>query len=193
MGTQEVKRSRKAVPPALKTQTPLGCLGGVVLYLAVCAAIFEGTRWAGTFLFALPAALLLAGKAAWYLYGLALLAIVRRRWAPRGVRCLVVYSNSPAWQDHVHLRWLPRIGAVATVLNLSEQPSSESTLAVRLFRRFCGARRNFNPAVVVFRGLREPYVFRFFYAFQEVKADRHHYLQTLEAQMFNALGVDDAA
>ena len=38
--------------------------------------------------------------------------------------------------------------------------------------------------------LREPYVFRFFYAFQEVKANRRQYLETLEAQMFEALGLD---
>jgi hypothetical protein len=35
-----------------------------------------------------------------------------------------------------------------------------------------------------------PYVFRFFYAFQEVKANRRQYLETLEAQMFEALGLD---
>jgi hypothetical protein len=128
-----------------------------------------------------------------YLYGVVLLVIVRLRWTRRGVRCLVVYSESPAWHDHIRTGWLSRIGDVATVLNWSERASWRSDLSVRLFRQFCGEWRNFNPVVVVFRGLRQPYIFRFFYAFQQVKAGRRHYLETLEAQMFEALGSDKAA
>ena len=139
------------------------------------------------------AALVMAGLAVSYLYGLILLAIVRRRWTRRGVRCLLVYSDSPAWRDHIQTSWLSRMGDVAIVLNWSERASWRSDLRVRVFRRFCAERRNFNPAVVVFRGLREPYVFRFFYAFQEVKANRRQYLEALEAQMFEALGLDKAA
>jgi hypothetical protein len=157
------------------------------------SAIFAGTRWIAALLFAGVAASIIAGQAAWYLYGLSLLAIVRRRWTSRGVRCLLVCSDSPLWRDHIQTRWLPRMGDVAIVLNWSERSSWRSDLRVRVFRRFCGERRNFNPAVVVFRGLREPYVFRFFYAFQEVKANRRQYLETLEAQMFEALGLDKAA
>jgi hypothetical protein len=160
--------------------------------LVVSSAIFAGTRWIGALVFAGIAAFMTAGLAAWHLYGLILLAIVRRRWTSRGVRCLLVCSDSALWRDHIHTRWLSRMGDVAIVLNWSERASWRSDLRVRVFRRFCGERRNFNPAVVVFRGLKEPYVFRFFYAFQEVKANRRQYLETLEAQMFEALG-DKAA
>ncbi len=193
IGTQEAKRRRKALPPPLTKRVPLGWLASLAVCLVAGSAIFARTMWGGAFLFAQLAALILAGIAAWYLYGLILLAIVWRRWGRRGVRCLVVYSDSTAWRDHIKTAWLPRIGDAALVLNWSERPSSRSDLAVRVFRRFCGARRNFNPAVVVFRGLRQPYVFRFFYAFQEVKANRGQYLQALEAQMFAALGLDKAA
>jgi hypothetical protein len=144
-------------------------------------------------MFAALAALIPAGIAVRYLYGLILLTIVWRRWTRRGVRCLVVYSDSSPWRDHIKTGWLPRIGDAAIVLNWSERRSWHSDLAVRVFRRFCGEWHNFNPAVVVFRGLREPYVFRFFYAFQEVKANRRQYLETLEAQMLAALGLDTAA
>jgi hypothetical protein len=193
IGTQEAKRRQKALPQPLGKPVRLGCLASLAVCVVACSAIFAGTRWAGALLFAGVAAFMMAGLAAWYLYGLILLAIVWRRWTPRGVRCLLVYSDSPVWRDHIKTGWLSRIGDVALVLNWGERASWRSDLRVRVFRRFCGEWRNFNPAVVVFRGLREPYVFRFFYAFQEVKANRRQYLETLEAQMFEALGLDTAA
>jgi hypothetical protein len=193
IGTQEAKRRQKALPQPLGKPVRLGCFASLAVCLAFCSAIFAGTRWIGALLFAGVAAFMIAGLAAWYLYGLILLAIVWRRWTPRGVRCLLVCSDSPLWRDHIQTHWLSRIGDAAIVLNWSERASWHSDLRVRVFRRFCGERRNFNPAVVVFRGLREPYVFRFFYAFQEVKANRRQYLETLEAQMFEALGLDQAA
>jgi len=128
-----------------------------------------------------------------YLYGLLLLAIVQKRWASRGVRCLLIYSDSPLWRDHIRTGWLPRFEGLAVTLNWSERASWRSDLGVRVFRWFCGQRSNFNPAVVVFRGLSRPYVFRFFYAFQETKAGRNQYLSTLESQMFEAIGIDKAA
>jgi hypothetical protein len=41
--------------------------------------------------------------------------------------------------------------------------------------------------------LRQPHVFRFFYAFQEVKAGRREYLHRLESELLKVLGVEDAA
>jgi hypothetical protein len=190
IGTQEAKRRRKALPPPLGNRVPLGCLTSLAVCLLVGSGIFARTTWVGAFMFAELAALILVGIAAWYLYGVILLAIVWRRWTRRGVRCLVVYSDSSRSRDHIKTGWLPSIGDAGVALNLSERSSSRSDLAVRVFRRFCGQWRNFNPAVVVFRGLKEPYVFRFFYAFQEVKANRREYLEALEAQMFEALGID---
>ena len=59
-----------------------------------------------------------------------------------------------------------------------------------MFKRFCGQARDFNPAVVVFRGLDEPQVFRFFHAFQELKAGRPEYVQHLESELWKALALD---
>jgi hypothetical protein len=63
-------------------------------------------------------------------------------------------------------------------------------LAVCVFRHFCGTHWNHNPAVVVFRGLKQPYVYRFYEAFAQVKAGRPQYLEGLEADMFEAMGLD---
>ena len=51
------------------------------------------------------------------------------------------------------------------------------------------SRRNYNPAVLVFRGLRRPAVYRFYYAFQQAKHGRTQYLDALEAELFRELGV----
>jgi hypothetical protein len=123
-----------------------------------------------------------------YLYRLALLVIVERTWLRRGVRCLVVYSNSPTWESHVRQAWLSRLGDRAITLNWSERQSWTGGLAVRVFREFCSRWRNYNPAVVVFRGLKQPYVFRFVEAFQQVGTRRPEYLNRLETEMFEALG-----
>ena len=114
---------------------------------------------------------------------------VRRQWAPRGVRALLVHSNSESWQDHIAERWIPRIGDHAAIFNWSERATDRGSLEARVFRRFCGETRNFNPAVVVFRGLKRPRVFRFYYAFLEVRAGRPQYLEEQERGMFEALGV----
>ena len=76
---------------------------------------------------------------------------------------------------------------MAISLNWSEREQWASSLAVRVFRHFCAADRNFNPAVIIFRGLRRPLVFRFFYAFHEEKLARPQYLASLESQLFEVL------
>jgi len=191
-GTQEAKRIRRAVPPALAKPLPVGCLISLVALVTLLAVLFALTKSIGGFVFGMGLALVPVAIVGGYLYGLLLLAIVQKRWAPRGVRCLLIYSDSPLWRDHIRAGWLPKLAGVAVTLNWSERASWPSDLGVRVFRWFCGQRSNFNPAVVVFRGLKRPYVFRFFYAFQETKAGRKHYLSMLESQMFEAIGVDKA-
>jgi hypothetical protein len=72
-------------------------------------------------------------------------------------------------------------------VNWSERATWRSTLAVRIFDWFCGRERNFNPAVVVFRGMSAPLVFRFFYAFHEAKQGSPQFLAALEQQLFATL------
>jgi len=190
MGTQAQKRRRKAVPPAEDPPVLAGCLVWLAMHLFLCASLFAFTQSLVIAAFALPALIVMGGIGARFAYGLVLLAVVRRTWSKRGVRCLMVYSHSPTWETHIRTTWVPRLGAMAVALNWSERSSWRSTLEVRLFRRFCGQQHNFNPAVVVFRGLDEPQVFRFFHAFQELKAGRPEYVQHLESELWKALELD---
>jgi hypothetical protein len=106
---------------------------------------------------------------------------------------VLVYSRSPVWESYVASEWLPRFGDVAALLNWSDRSSWGLSVEVSLFKRFCRPGVNFNPAVIVLRGLRRPLVFRFFYAFQEAKHGRREYLARLERQMFAALALDSQA
>lgn len=140
MGTQEAKRARKAMPPPLEHSSSKGCLTILTVHLAVCAAIFAATGWAGALVLGMLAVLFLALMGFGYLRTLALLARVDRKWTRRGVKCLVVYSNSPKWEPHIRSVWLPALGPISVVLNWSERASWPSGLAARVYRRFGSGR-----------------------------------------------------
>ena len=197
MGSQEAKRERQAAssPVTLnlqRDQITLGCGVVLVAYVGACLLLFSFTGWRLVVAFALPALILVASWLAQYLYGLVLLLTVRRRWSSEGIRCLVVYSNSPNWEAHIRENWLSRFGHVAVTLNWSDRALWESNLAVRIFRRFC-EHGDFNPAVVVFQGLGHPLVFRFYRAFKQVKAGRPEYLQRLEDELIGSLDLADGS
>jgi hypothetical protein len=185
-GTREKKRARKATPPPLGKPIPLGCVATFWLYLILCLIALGGTHRLAWLAAGAPG-LLIAGFAfIRVVRRLALLAAVRSQWTSTSIRCLVVYSKSAVWESHIRTEWLPRLGSVAVTLDWSQRASWGNTLAVRVFKYFCGTYRNFNPAVVVFRGFRQPLVFRFYTAFKEAKGGRGDYLAEYEQQMFSA-------
>jgi hypothetical protein len=142
--------------------------------------------WWVWLLIASPAVSLLVVVVASVIYEIGLLTLAHIIYARRGIRCLIIYSQSPLWRDHIASTWLPTIGPVAAMLDWSSRSTWTGGVAVALFRRFCGE-QDFNPAVIMFRGWRRPYVFRFFRAFREAKHGRPTYLQSLEEQMFRTL------
>lgn len=187
-GTREARRRRRAAPDP-RGPNSVGCQVFLWGYLAVCVSWFLRTRWWVPVALGLPA-LAIALLMIWTLIDqVAILLEVRRLWAPRGARGLLVHSNAEAWKDYIAERWVPRIGERVALFNWSERATRRGSLEARVFHHFCGETRNFNPAVVVFRGLKRPLVFRFYYAFLEVRAGRPQYLEEQERGMFEALGV----
>ena len=57
-----------------------------------------------------------------------------------------------------------------------------------MFRHFCGTEENFNPSVVLFRGLRRPLVFCFYYAFRDARHGKRAPLEGLERRLFEEFG-----
>src|SRR5262245_12895034 len=175
--SQEYKRREKAVPDVENSHGLI--VGGILLAIPVFFLLINEidvwaypsrSAWQRPFL--LLGLVLLLLPLLWtirLLRHLWLLAHVRAAWSRRGVRSLVVHSNSPNCEDRIASEWLPRMGSRAVTLNWSERSQWRSSdLRVRVFRAFAG-QEAFNPGVLVFRGLRAPLVFRFFGAFHQAK------------------------
>src|SRR5262245_29568260 len=163
-------------------------------WLVACALV--GTLGA-VFIKAWPVSvILLALLALWSGSVMAMDALYRRRavqrfrefWGPKGKDLLLVYSNSPHWQQYVETHWLSRWGARAVVLNWSErrtwQPAAHSARSeVALFHAFSGS-REFNPLAIVVppRG-HIVHVVRFWKAFRDHKHGKPARLREAEAEV----------
>ena len=185
--TERKRQHRAAASP--QTSHPWGCVAAAGAVVGTSAGLFALTAWRAFAAVGLLGAIAFLYSAVRYIYGVILLIAVWQTWTKHGVRCLVVHSDSPVWTDHIRSRWLPALGHVARLLNWSERAKWAPSLEVRTFRWFCLADRNYNPAVLVFRGLRAPLVFRFFNAFREAEQGRPQYLESVESQLFTAIGV----
>src|SRR5215212_7236248 len=107
----------------------------------------------------------------WCVAAISLLLVVWMTWCPRGRYALVVYSNSPIWQQYFEERVLPEIGDRAVTLNWSDRKRWRFSLPAALFSIFAGS-KDFNPVVIVFQPWKWPRRFRFFRAFQSFKRGR---------------------
>lgn len=128
-------------------------------------------------------------------------------------RGIVVYSNSPNWQQYIEQRWIPLLAEKVVVLNWSDRSRWGDDVEVALFRRL--GDREFNPAAIVFKqlhgvstlslwlhairtldfaGIVAPYrsrleIIRFFKAFRDYKHGKSQALVAAERKLFAALGV----
>lgn len=92
------------MPPRLEVQSP-GCLTAIALYFAFFAFLFWQYQWWPWAALALPAAVALFAVIAREIKGVLLLAECRRVFTPRGVRFLVIYSESPNWEERIRTEW----------------------------------------------------------------------------------------
>lgn len=110
-------------------------------------------------------------------------------WCVRGRDILVVYSDSPTWQDYFEQNILPLLGERAVVLNWSRRREWRFSLATIAARHF-GGRREFNPLAVVFRPFRLTRTFRFWKPFKDDKHGRPEALQRMEGEFLELIGVE---
>lgn len=138
--------------------------------------------WLGV---AAPAAGLLVVILATLPFERALLLGADLRFCRRGIRCLVVYSQSPVWRDHIAEKWMPRPAPVARTLDWSranwgrtlEVDSSIGSAGASGIQS-CGHRLSrLAPS------LRLP----LFRSVPRGKHGRTHYLRRLEVDMFAAI------
>lgn len=116
---------------------------------------------------------------------LALLLRARRM----SVRAIVVTSSSPLWAAHIETRWLRDLPPDILALNYSDRHDAHgpARFGWAAHRLFLGTDREFCPAVIAFRGLRHPTIFRFFAAFKQFRQGRPEALHVLEARLLPLL------
>jgi hypothetical protein len=135
--------------------------------------------------FIVPLALL--AIASHLLYRALLYTLVWALWLPKGRDVLLVYSDSPIWQEYMTNRVLPLVQERAFVLNWSERKKwSRWTLAVAVFRHFGGA-GDFNPLVVLFQPLRLARIFRFWSPFKDWKRGHKDPVERLTQELVASL------
>ena len=122
----------------------------------------------------------------WLISASLLLSVVWLTWCPRRRYALVVYSNSPVWQEYFERQVISRLGERAVVLNWSERKRWTLSLAAILFRVFGGS-RDFNPIAIVFEPLAWPRTFRFYKAFRSFKHGQPEDVEKLRLEFFRLL------
>ena len=116
----------------------------------------------------------------------AIVRMVWLTWCPRGRYAVVVYSNSPVWQEYFETQVIPRLGDRAVVLNWSERKRWNVSLPLMLFEVFGGS-RDFNPMAIVFEQLKWPRRFRFYKAFRSFKHGKPEEVDKLCLEFFRLL------
>ena len=122
----------------------------------------------------------------WLMAALVLQLVVWLAWCPRGRYVLVVYSNSPIWQEYFEQTVLPAVGRRGVVLNWSERKQWSHSLPVALFR-FFGGTRQFNPLAIVFQPLAWPRRFPFYGPFQAFKHGRPAEVDEMRRELLQML------
>lgn len=123
-------------------------------------------------------------------YGFALRLGTVLVWRSSGIKGVLIYSDSPNWKAYIEEQWLGKLGGKMIVLNWSQRKRWRFSLASEMHGYYCGWNQNYNPAAVIPRGLRQPLVFRFFYAFRDAKHGNREALERLEKRLFAELGTD---
>ena len=93
---------------------------------------------------------LLIGRAYGYMRGKQLVARFREDFARHGVVGILVYSNSPNWQEHIETEVLPALARNVLTVNWSQRNTwrRSAPLPVRVFLHV-KPRKHFNPLGIV--------------------------------------------
>jgi hypothetical protein len=111
-------------------------------------------------------------------------------WGAHGKRLLLVYSNSPNWQEYVEENWLPQLKSISVVLNWSERRTwaQRHPFEADIFRTWAGG-HEFNPLAIIIPPEGSVRVIRFWQAFRDYKHGKDRTLRAAEAELGGALGI----
>lgn len=102
-------------------------------------------------------------------------------------KVIVVSSDSPIWHDYVKEKLVPLFGDRELTLNWSQRKEwDKSKWEVKAFHHW-GGQREFNPLVIINKGLFQIKVIRLHKAFIEYKHGNASYLHKREMEIFEAI------
>jgi len=105
----------------------------------------------------------------WLLYSLWLNLLIWACWCSRSRNVLLVYSESPNWQEFIESELIPQLPKTTIILNWSQRRTWRwRDLSVRAFRHF-GGDQEFNPMVTIFLPWRRAKSFRLYQPFRDYK------------------------
>lgn len=108
-------------------------------------------------------------------------------WLPQGKDVMIVYSESPIWNEYMTTQVIPLIGKRSVDLNWSERKKwPKWSLQTHVFYSF-GGHTEFNPMVIIFRPFRLALVFRFWSAFKDWKLGYTRPVETLRGEILRSL------
>lgn len=138
-------------------------------------------------LIALSPFLLIYG-AVWWLRGEWLVRRFRKEYGRHGKYAILVYSESPNWQQYFEERVLPQAGDRAVIINWSERRlwRRSPNLPVRVFLYFKPG-REYNPYALVFEPGGKPHAVEFFSAFRDYKHGKERRLNRAVEELLDSL------
>jgi hypothetical protein len=109
-------------------------------------------------------------------------------WLPRTYRGVLVYSNSPNWQQDVEHSILPVVRDRLVILNWSERKRWRNSLAAWCFRLVnFGRQTGWNPMAIIFPRWRALRTVRFFDAYRDAKHGNDLELRKRKQELFELI------
>ena len=169
-----------------RRQQWLACGGCLVVLAGLFALVVWAAGALGPLLFVIAVAVVAVIVWRYVLARQRAIAAFRAAYGGTGKDMIVVYTDSPHWQEYIETRWLPRFGERAIALNRSK-PWREDQPEARLWRAVAGTAEH-TPVVIVVPSRGKVQIVRFWLAFRDFKHGKDERLRDAEARLAKILG-----
>ena len=110
----------------------------------------------------------------------------RAKWGTESKFVLLVYSESPVWQEYIEENIVPKLQPNVVLLNWSERAEWRSNVPLEAkVMRYWGGSREFNPLAIVFPKRGKVETIRFYQAFKDYKHGNDKLLKEREDRLFH--------
>jgi len=118
--------------------------------------------------------------------GLWLRSMFQRKWGSKGKNILLVYSESPNWQDYIEREIVPKVARHAVLLNYSKRAEwrSDKPLEAKVWEHWCGG-KEYNPIAILVPERGQIRTIPFYQAFKDFIHGKSFLLRQKEKELFD--------